>query len=89
MGELCVLTSVGDETLAHIIKGMLEAEDIPVMVRGVGDAALWISGGRSGAFAIDVLVLERDLGAPRRSWLRPTPAQSPREVDAGGWRPSP
>jgi hypothetical protein len=62
LSDLRVLTSVGDSTLAHIIKGMLEAEDIPVMLRGAGDASLWISGGRNGAFAIDVLVLARDLG---------------------------
>ncbi len=31
------------------------------MLRGAGDASLWISGGRTGAFAIDVMVLARDL----------------------------
>jgi hypothetical protein len=60
-GEVCVLTSVSDPTLAHIIKGSLEAEGMPVVLRGGGDAAPWSFGGMTGAFASDVHVLECDL----------------------------
>jgi hypothetical protein len=60
------LTTAGDSMAAAVIKGLLEAEGVPVMLRAYGSAGWLFPGTPGGLGAMEVLVPADVLDEARR-----------------------
>jgi hypothetical protein len=83
------VTTAGDSVVAEVVRGLLESEGIPVMLRAYGPAGWLFPGTPGGLGAMDVLVPEERVDEARELLriAEANGAAKPHDAAAGTSRP--